>query len=1098
MNRNSIKRFANDASRELQEKIDKQAKQIGITDPMIVEKAAYKWFIRIIAIRFMEMNGFLPEKVFGTANYTSEDSLKKTIFRNCDDLHQYFPSLFSKDDISLMSLFPEELLYEQSFITKLTDTSIIPEELWRRVEIIGWLYQYYFAEEKERVIKAKKKYTTAEIPYATQLFTPDWIVRYMVQNTLGRFWIESHSEHRDLIANWEFYIESQDEEDHYEQKLEPYINSELRIEELKCFDPAMGSGHILVYMFDILYEIYCRCGSYNKQEIPKLIIENNLYGADIDDRVYDLAVFMLMMKATQYDGDFLTTAVRDGRLKMNLTSMQETNQVTEEDIAYFVGENNERAFSEVKHLIDQFYNAKTLGSLLQIDSVDYDFIKEQYRELKKRSKSKLIELIPTLLKQAEILQTRYDVLVTNPPYIGNRYLNQDLSEHVETYFPIGKKDLFASFMLDGFKKVKEYGLLGFMTPYVWMFISSFEGLRKRIIKEREISSLILLEYSGFDGATVPVCTFTLRNNKVGIRGQFINLAEFKGVNNQPIKTLEAVKNPEVDYRYSVHANVFKKIPGHPFSFWAGAEAIHVIENAQKLETIAKARVGLQTSNNQRFLRLWHEVDFRRIGFGMKDRGEAQASGLKWFPYNKGGEYRKWYGNQFYVVNWADDGKEIREFNAYLNASRDSKIGIANTEYYFKESITWSFVSSSYFGVRYSERGFLFDTGGSSAFVDGESIYYITAFLCSKLAYEFLRIQNPTLNFQPGNIANLPLVIPKDQVVLEEIIELSKENIKISKSEWDSYETSWKFRVHPLLKFKGTEEMVEQAFENWKRYSGKMFSALKSNEEKINELFIKNYDLGNEYTPEVNDENVTIRKANLEREIKSFISYAVGCMFGRYSLDEAGLVFAGGEFNEISYKTYPVIKKDTIIPILSEGHLEDDIFARFEEFVKISFGEGTLTENLEFIASVIGVKKGERPWDALRRYFLQDFYKDHLKVYKKRPIYWLFTSGKQRVFNCLVYIHRYDADILGRIRDEYLQEQLALLKGEKSALMEMEESGIRGKEINKELKALDTKIEELKDYYQRLHERAEQKIKIDLDDGVAVNYSKLEGLVAPIK
>lgn len=1096
MNRNSIKRFAYNARRELLQKIEQRAKQIGIRDATIIEEAAYKWFIRLTALHFMEMNGFLPEKVFGTANYKSNDSLKKTIIRNCDDLHQYFPSLFSKEEPYLMSLFPEELLCEPSFITKLTDPLIIPEELWRRVEIIGWLYQYYFAEEKEHVIKAKKKYTSAEIPYATQLFTPDWIVRYMVQNTLGRYWIESHPEHRDLIASWEFYIECQDEEDQYEQKLEPYINPELTIEELKCFDPAMGSGHILVYMFDVLYEIYCRCGGYNDREIPRLIIENNLYGADIDDRVYDLAVFMITMKAMQYDGDFLTNTVRDG-LKMNLVSIQETNHVTEEDIANFIGENNERAFLEIKHLIDQFVNAKTLGSLLQINSVDYDFIKEQYCDLKKQPKSKLTELIPTILRQAEILQTLYDVLVTNPPYIGNRYLNRDLSEHVETYFPIGKKDLFAAFMLDGFKKVKEHGLLGFMTPYVWMFISSFEGLRMHIIEEKEISSLILLEYSGFDGATVPVCTFTLRNNKVGIPGQFINLAEFKGVNNQPIKTLEAVKNLGVDYRYSVHADVFKKIPGHPFSFWAGTQAIHVIESAEKLETIAKARVGLQTSDNQRFLRLWHEVDFRRIGFGMKDRNEAQASRLKWFPYNKGGEYRKWYGNQFYVVNWEDDGKEIREFNAYLNSSRDSKIGIANTEYYFKESITWSFVSSSYFGVRYSEQGFLFDTGGSSAFVDGECIYYITAFLCSKLAYEFLRIQNPTLNFQPGNIANLPLVIPKDQAVLEEIIELAKENIKISKSEWDSYETSWNFRVHPLLKFKGEEKTIERAFENWKRYSGKMFSTLKSNEEKINELFIEIYDLGNEYAPEVNDENVTIRKANLEREIKSFISYAVGCMFGRYSLDEEGLVFAGGKFNEKRFRTYP-ISMDNIIPILSEGYLEADIFTRFVEFVKVTFGEIPLTENLEFIANAIGMKKGESPGDALRRYFLQDFYKDHLKVYKKRPIYWLFTSGKQRVFNCLVYIHRYNADTLGHISDEYLHEQLILLEGEKSALMKMAEGDSRGKASGKDLKALDMKIKELKEYYQRLHERVEQQIEIDLDDGVAENYSKFEGLVAPNK
>lgn len=1092
MNRNSIKRFANDARRELLQNIEKKAKQIGITEEIIIEETAYTWFIRMIALRFMEMNGFLPKKVFDTTNYSSKDSLKKTIISTCDDLHQYFPSLFSKDEKHLKTLFPEELLHEPSFITKLTDTKIIPDELMSRVEIISWLYQYYFAEEKERVIKAKKKYTTAEIPYATQLFTPDWIVRYMVQNTLGRYWVESHPEHRDLIANWEFYIKVRDQEDSFKQKLEPYINKRVRIEEIKCLDPAMGSGHILIYMFDVLYEIYSISGGYDKREIPKLIIENNLYGVDIDDRVYNLAVFLITMKAMQYDKNFLNTTVHDG-LKMNLISLQETNHITEEDIAFFVGRKDERAYAEFKHFIERFVNAKTLGSLLQIASVDYDFIKEKYEE-SQQSKTKLTELLPALLKQTKILQNQYDVLITNPPYIGNRYLNSDLSDHVETFYPLGKKDIFAAFMLNGFEKVKKHGQLGFMTPYVWMFIYSFEQLRAHIINEKEISTLIQLEYSGFDGATVPVCTFTLRNYKAGIPGEFIDLDEFKGGNNQPLKTLEAVKNPKVGYRHCVHADIFKKIPGHPLSFWAGKNAIHVIENANKLEGIAKARVGLQTSNNQRFLRLWHEVDFRKIGFAMNNRDEALESKLKWFPYNKGGEYRKWYGNHFYVVNWEDDGREIREFNAYLNTSRDSKIGIANTAYYFKESITWSFVSSSYFGVRYSEKGFLFDTGGSSAFVDAELIYYITAFLCSKLAYGFLRIQNPTLNFQPGNIATLPMVIPRDEAVLEEINEFAKENIAISKSEWDCYETSWNFKIHPLLKFKGGGRTVEQAFENWSSFTKKQFCIMKKNEEKINSLLIEVYGLEDELTPELKNEHVTLRTANQVREIKSFISYAVGCMFGRYSLDEEGLVFAGGKFEKNRYKTFSACT-DNIVPILSEGYFAIDIVSRFVEFVKIIFGEETLTANLEFIANAIGMKKGENPKDALRRYFLQDFYKDHLKVYKKRPIYWLFTSGKQRAFNCLVYVHRYDKNTLERIRDAYLHDQLELLEEEKESLVKKMDNGSRG---IKELEVLEMKIEELEMYKQLLSTMAEQQIEIDLDDGVAVNYSKFEGLVAPIK
>lgn len=1104
MNHKTLKKFAFNARRELLQKIKKKMDHIGLTDKALIEKVAYTWFIRIILLRFMEINGYLSEQVFHSS-YKTEDAFKDRIIRHCSQLHNYFPAVFSSNYKYIEILFPERMLDKQSFITKLTDPTVIPIEKWKQVEIIGWLYQYYFSEEKDRVIKAKKKYKAEEIPYATQLFTPDWIVRYMVQNTLGRYWVESHPEHRDLLVNWEYYIDNPNQEHNLIEKLQPFTNNSLKVEEIKCFDPAVGCGHILVYMFDVLYEIYQRCG-YDVKGIPRLIIENNLFGADIDDRVHHLACFSIIMKAMQYNKDFLSSMAQDG-LKINIVSVQETNSLTDEDIAYFAGQDEGMIYTKIKLFINQFVSAKTYGSLVHIDSNEVELIKEKYNELRAKqtstvhevqSKKKLLELMPLLLKQAEILMPQYDILITNPPYIGNRYLNSVLAKHVDMHYSIGKKDLFAAFMLYGLKKVKKCGHLGFMTPYVWMFISSFEQLRAHIIHDKDISSLILLEYSGFDGATVPVCTFALRNYRAGISGEYISLANFKGVNNQPIKALEAVKNPDLKYRYSVPTSSFKKIPGQPLSFWAGKNAIKAIESSEKLESIAKPRVGLQTSDNQRFLRLWHEVDYCRIGFGMNDRNEAQQSKLKWFPYNKGGEFRKWYGNQFYVVNWQEDGREIREFNAYLNASRDSKIGIANTEFYFKESITWSFVSSSHFGVRYSEKGFIFDTGGSSVFVDSDLLYYLTAFLCSKPAFEFLRIQNPTLNFQPGNIANLPLIIPGGRDMIAWIIELAKENVAISKREWDSFETSWNFSVHPLLKFKGEEKTLNQAFANWKRYALQQFQMMKNNEETLNSIFIDIYRLGEEYTPDVNYESVTIRTANKEREIKSLISYAVGCMFGRYSLDEEGLVFAGGDFDEQRYRSFPTATNN-IIPISSEGYFENDVVSRFIEFLKVAFGEETLVINLEFIADALGRKKEETAKDTLYRYFLQDFYKDHLQFYRKRPIYWLFQSGKKRACNCLVYIHRYNPYTLSHMHNKYLKNVLAQVEAARESLVLRGNTGkVKTSQYKNELLTLEKQLEELKNYDKLLQKMADQRIEINLDDGIAVNYEKFHDLLATIK
>jgi type II restriction/modification system DNA methylase subunit YeeA len=630
-----------------------------------------------------------------------------------------------------------------------------------------------------------------------------------------------------------------------------------------------------------------------------------------------------------------------------------------------------------------------------------------------------------------------------------------------------------------------------------MFISTYELLRKIIINEKDISSLIQLEYSAFEEATVPVCTFTVRNKRLDLFGQYVRLSDFPGAKNQPIKVIEAINNPSVDYRFTAKTSDFNKIPSSPIAYWVSSKVREIFKKAKSMKDFAETRLGMATADNDRFLRMWYEVNFERIGFDFESREQAKNSKLKWFPYNKGGDFRKWYGNNDYVVNWEDDGFEIRNFkDEKTNKIRSHNY---NLDYIFKESITWSFISSANFGVRYSKRGFLFDVGGSSLFTDDKYKLYLLSFLCSKLAFELLRTLNPTMNFQPGNISSLPILTTEDKVLMAKIERLSNENIVISKYDWDSFEVSWDFKKHPLLTNQDSSSSIEVAMKNWSLHAQQQFNRLKKNEEDLNSIFIEIYGLQGELSPVVDEDNVTIRRADKLRDIKSFISYGVGCMFGRYSLDEEGLVFAGGKFDPEKYKTFQV-DKDNIIPILSGAYFEDDIVSRFIEFVKVTFGEETLEENLEYIADTLGKKEGETAKETIRRYFLNDFFKDHVQTYKKRPIYWLFTSGKQKAFNCLIYMHRYDKTTLSRIRTDYLHPLQIRLDAERKSLLEVIEGGGTAKEISnakKELKQLDLKIEELKAYDEVLHHMADMQIEIDLDDGVAVNYAKFNGLLAKL-
>ncbi|MFF2444527.1 BREX-1 system adenine-specific DNA-methyltransferase PglX [Priestia megaterium] len=1100
----------------------------------IIEEVAYTWFNRFIAIRFMEVNEYLPtgirvlssiepEKVEPDAvghvldiadeleldldlvyrlqdENNTEGVFKYILVKQCNKLGEIMPVMFEQIEDYTELLLPDNLLAEGSVVRDLV--SMIEEEDWKeQVEIIGWLYQFYIFEEKDRVIKAKNKYKTNEIPFATQLFTPKWIVQYMVQNSLGRYWIESNPEDVELIKGWDFYLENPNKESDFEEKLAPYINKELKAEEIKCFDPAMGSGHILVYMFDVLYEIYKR-GGYNEREIPRLIIEHNLFGLDIDERAYQLAYFSLIMKGVQYNRRFLRSIKRSG-LSLNIAHIKESNQLTEEDILYIAGENAGPIYEKIKNFVDVFRNANIYGSLIHIKDFDREFIEEKLDFIKNDistdlfeslSREKVLDILPRLINQAKIMKHTYDILVTNPPYLGSKYMNSDLANFIKENYSENRTDLFAAFMEYAMNKTRNNGQIGMLTPFVWMFTSSYENLRKSIVQHKNISSLIQLEYNSFPEATVPVCCFTLRNYDSLIKGEYIRLSDFKGIEIQPIKVLEAVENSKINYRYSNISRNFNKIPGLPIAYWASEETSSSFINYESLGECSKLCMGMRTGDNKRFLRLWHEINKENIGFNIRNAGEAIDSQKKWFPYNKGGKYRKWYGNNYFVVNWLNDGEEIKENTRKVYPQLGENLGwkITNESFYFKEGLTWSSLTSGNISMRYSKQGFIFDTKGSMLF-SRKNDNKLLALLNSKVAMHFLKILAPTLDYNPGSLSKLPININS-----EDINKLSEENIAISINDWDSFETSWNFEQHPFLMHRETAKTIEESYHHWKKVTEEGFNRLKANEEELNRIFIGLYGLEDALTPEVEDKEVTIRKADQLYDVKSFISYAIGCMLGRYSLNQKGLVFAGGEFDENNYVTFKA-DKDNVIPITDDEYFEEDIVSRFAEFMKVTFSKETLEENFDFIAEVLGRKGNETSRQTIRRYFLKDFYKDHIQTYQKRPIYWLFDSGKQNGFKALIYMHRYDESTVAKVRTDYLhllQRKYEAEMNRQDVVIDSDVSPREQTEAKKRKEKLQKQLLECREYDQVVSHVANQRISINLDDGVKINYMKFQDVEVP--
>lgn len=1077
----------------------------------VVEEVAYTWFNRLIAIRFMEVNDYLPsgvrvlssenkakkepdlvttpfdtdleftpyeqDKIIQLKDDNKLDELFRMLFiKQCNKLHDILPELFEKiDDYS-------ELLLTVSF----TDNEGVVFHLVQdiaeddfniekegQVEIIGWMYQYYNSEPKDILINAKKQYHKDDIPFVTQLFTSDWIVKYLTENTLGRYWKEANPEFN-IPDDWKFYIDEVEDEKNL-HKLSP--------ESIKVFDPCMGSGHILVYSFEILMKIYDSCG-YSQRDAAKLILEKNIYGLDIDKRAYQLAYFSLLMQARKYNRRILNSAIN-----INLACIEDAVKI---DSAVLDRLGREKITAQ--KLIDIFKNAKEYGSLLYLDGKteinelsvklnDLDDKNEYHNLIDYMDNSMIISTLKPLLKQAEILSNKYDVVITNPPYMATKYMTPKLKEYVSDRFKKYKSDLFASFIIRCSDFCISDGHIGMLTPYVWMFIQSYAELRNYIYNNMTFSSLVQLEFNAFESACVPVAAFTFRNKKTTLPFEAIRLSEFKGINIQEVKTLEAIKNRNCGFRFTAQQREFSNIPGKPVAYWASTNVFSAFKN-KNIDGYGVTKQGMTTANNNLFLREWYEVNYDKIYFTAESTTDTIGKNRKWFPYNKGGGYRKWYGNAEYVVNYENDGEEIKEYTSHL--PQGTWVRIKSRDYYFKESITWTFIAITP-GFRYCPSGFIFDVAGSSLFVNDEIKEYVLGFLCSSVATYFLSILNPTMNVQTSDIRALPLIINNERK--NEIECIVENNIKICKEDWNIFETSWDFTKNGLI---DGEKFVEVSCEKFVQKCVNRFTELKKNEEKLNRIFLDIYDLTKDITYEVSDETISVSLVSEKESIKSLISYAVGCMFGRYSLDEDGLAYAGGEWDNSKYDTF-IPDEDNCIPITDEEYFEDDIVGLFCAWLKKVYGEDTLEENLDFIANALG-NKGKTSREVIRNYFLTDFTKDHIKTYQKRPIYWLFDSGKQNGFKALVYMHRWNADTIGNVRVEYLHRIQRVYEKEIIRMQEIIDNSHDNKEISnatKRKEKLQKQIKETKDYDAKIAHLALSRIDIDLDDGVKVNYEKVQ-------
>ncbi|WP_321380039.1 BREX-1 system adenine-specific DNA-methyltransferase PglX [Trichococcus shcherbakoviae] len=1087
----------------------------------VMETASYTWFNRLVALRFMEVHDYLPirtrilsslktnkvepDAVTEVLQLVEELSLDKELIYHLQDTHnmnelfkyiiekqgmqleKMLPNVFSPVEGDFYLLLPNDLLQDNGIIRDLI--TFIPEESWDDIEIVGWLYQFYVSEEKDQIfsdLKKNKKIGKQSIGPATQLFTPKWIVEYLVDNSLGRLWLENNAS-SNLKDKLRYYLDAAEQTPEVMEQLATLKYENLKPEDIKVMDPAMGSGHMLLHAFDVLREIYLERG-YNPREIPQLIVENNLYGIDIDKRAAQLASFAIAMKARSFDRRFFSREVQ-----FNLIGFEESNGLV---LFHNTSLPNEYAVNaELENLYTQFFDAKIYGSVLKVSSFNVELIEEAIQYLKNSRIEDIIAqgylnfevpIIEELLEQYKFLMMKYDIVVTNPPYVGSNGMDAKLSQYLKKFYPNTKSDLFAVFMDVSTYLTRINGLYSMINQQSWMFLKSFEQMRKYVLQNQTIINMAHTgprTFPEIGGEVVQNTAFVIKNQQIqGYIGKYERLIDYSN-------THEKAKN--INKKFNIYYSLqkrFQDIPGSPIAYWVSEQILLNFKENKPLSKYAEPKQGLATGENNKFLKLWFEIQNTNIGFKIKSVNEAKKSNKKWFPTTKGGSFRKWFGNNEYVVNWEKDGYEIKNFK---NENGKQKSRPQNISYYFKKGITWSTIASNNISFRFHENG-IFETKGSVLFpISEDNFYEIFGFVNSKIAMKYLETLSPTLDFHEGPIGKISYKPVSDN----QIEELVTQNIQISKTEWDAFEISWDFKQHPLFSSSDHYSKISEANTNWNLIAEERFNQIKSNEEELNRIFIDIYGLQNELTPEVEDKDVTVRKADVERDVRSFLSYLVGVFFGRYRLDKPGLAFAGGEFNLDEFGTYKP-DKDNVIPITAEHYFEDDIVSKVTELIAIIYGKDTLNENLQFIATHLGMKESETAEDTIRRYFMKDFYKDHLKIYQKRPIYWQVSSGKKGAFKGLMYLHRYDKYTLARIRTDYVLKLTTTLNQLIEHAQVIIDGNVSAKEVaraRKEREAYESQLQELREYDLILKQLADQEIELDLDDGVKVNYAKFQDI-----
>ena len=1115
----------------------------------VMEEVAYTWFNRLIAIRFMEVNDYLPShiRVLSSESGKLEPDLVTTpfdaelpftaeeeaqIFRLKQDnrLDEVFRILFLKQCNALNAILPALFETTKNYTELLLSLSVIdrdgvvyhlihdiPEadfniEQGGQVEIIGWLYQYYNTELKAAIFAKNGKITKEEIPAVTQLFTPDWIVRYMVENSLGRLWVEGHPD-CGLKENWKYYLEEAEQETAVQAKLAEIRReyAALNPEDIKLIDPCMGSGHILVYAFDVLLQIYESAG-YSERDAAKSILEHNLYGLDIDDRAYQLAYFAVMMKARQYNRRIL-----DGENTCHVYAVQESNSINRAHLHHFGAgmDNSEKkaAKMQLEGLLDTLTDAKEYGSILTVESYNWDLLRRFVAAADTAGQISMesvgvddtAEQLNRLIDIGETLARKYWVTVTNPPYASTSNLSAKINNFVKKNYPDSKADLFAVFIERCRAMTADNGFQAMVTQHSWMFLSSFEKLREKMMLTETVNMAHLgaRAFEDIGGEVVQTTAFVCCAKHVeGYKGTYCRLIAPTSQQGKEDMFLAG------ENRYVANQDDFGKIPGRPVAYWVSYDFIAAYTQ-NRISDFGFARSGLQTGDNELFLRCWYEVENFNIAFRMQAKQQYLQTKRKWVPQVKGGSFRKWYGNFEYVVNWQDDGEEIKAgTGCRLNA-------MANDELFFRQGITWSHTTSSAYGARYLPGGFLFNVEAPTLFIDKGDKYYFLSFLNSNVAQIYLNSINSTMHYLVGNISGLPIIYTPTTTNNN----LTIQNIQVSKSDWDSYETSWDFARHPLLLPRGgfgaEASPLSRYYEDWKTECESRFRQLKANEEELNRIYIDIYGLQDELTPEVADKDVTVhrifdtkdavpesmRGSNYVRtmrdEVVSLISYAVGCMFGRYSLDMEGLAYAGGAWDSGKYRRF-IPDEDNVIPITDEDYLDDDIVSRLLAWLKAAYGADTLEENLDFIAKALG-NKGSTSREIIRNYFLNDFFKDHCQTYSvtgsgRRPIYWLFDSGKQNGFKALIYLHRYTPDTIGNLRIDYLHKMQRVYESEINRMQDMMEHSENAREVaaaGKRKEKLTKQLKECREYDEKISHLALSRIELDLDDGVKVNYRKLQ-------